>query len=137
MQYRASSPVACRDWARRERIEERARVAHVKDVDAAVAAHIATGEWPEPPTPRTAITSWSRKSRASMVRRLNELDYTALYASGRLPTMVTLTYPSDWLTVVPTGSMLKRDAPTRPGNPASARPPAACTTAVPAPASDP
>lgn len=100
--------VACRDWARRERTVERARAAHVKDVDAAVAAHIATGEWPEPPTPRTAITSWSRKSRANMVRRLCELDYTPLYASGRLPAMVTLTYPGDWLTVVPTGQVLKR-----------------------------
>ena len=100
--------VACHDWARRERTEERARAAHVKDVDAAVAAHIATGEWPDPPTPRTAITSWSRKSRANMVRRLCELDYTPLYASGRLPAMVTLTYPGDWLTVVPTGADLKR-----------------------------
>jgi hypothetical protein len=58
--------VACRDWARRERTEERARAAHVKDIDAAVAVHIATGEWPERPTPRTAITSWSRKSRVSL-----------------------------------------------------------------------
>ena len=83
--------VACRDWARRERTEERARSARVKDVDAAVAAFVATGEWPEPRPPRTAITSWSRKSRANMVRRLCELDYTPLYASGRLPAMVTLT----------------------------------------------
>ena len=43
-----------------------------------------------------------------MVRRLCELDYTPLYASGRLPAMVTLTYPGDWLTVVPTGQVLKR-----------------------------
>jgi hypothetical protein len=84
--------VACRDWAKRERTEERALSARVKDVDASVAAFVATGEWPEPPTPRTAITSWSRKSRANMVRRLCELDYTPLYASGRLPAMVTLTY---------------------------------------------
>ncbi|MFC5064939.1 rolling circle replication-associated protein [Actinomycetospora atypica] len=100
--------VACRDWARRERTEERARAAHVKDIDAAVAAHIATGEWPEPAAPRTAITSWSRKSRANIVRRLCELDYIPLYASGRLPAMVTLTYPGDWLTVVPMGAGLKR-----------------------------
>jgi hypothetical protein len=43
-----------------------------------------------------------------MVKRLCELDYTPLYASGRLPAMVTLTYPGDWLTVVPTGQVLKR-----------------------------
>ena len=42
--------VACRDWAKRERTEERARSARVKDVDASVAAFVATGEWPEPPT---------------------------------------------------------------------------------------
>lgn len=42
------------------------------------------------------------------MRRLCELDYTPLYASGRLPAMVTLTYPGDWLTVVPTGQVLKR-----------------------------
>ncbi|GAA4820404.1 hypothetical protein GCM10023201_02280 [Actinomycetospora corticicola] len=100
--------VACRDWSRRERTEERARSARVKDVDAAVAAFVATGEWPERPTPRTAITSWSRKSRANMVRRLCELDYTPLYEGGRLPAMVTLTYPGDWLTSVPTGAVLKR-----------------------------
>ncbi|MCD2191463.1 rolling circle replication-associated protein [Actinomycetospora soli] len=100
--------VACRDWSKRERTEERARSARVKDVDAAVAAFVATGEWPEPPTPRTAITSWSRKSRANMVRRLCELDYTPLYEGGRLPAMVTLTYPGDWLSVVPTGAELKR-----------------------------
>lgn len=100
--------VACRDWARAERTEERARSARVKDVDAAVAAFVATGEWPEPPTPRSSITSWSRKSRANMVKRFCELGYTPLYASGRLPAVVTLTYPGDWQTVVPTGGELKR-----------------------------
>ena len=43
-----------------------------------------------------------------MTRRLCELDYTPLYRDGRLPAMVTLTYPGDWLTVVPTGQVLKR-----------------------------
>ncbi|WP_018332426.1 rolling circle replication-associated protein [Actinomycetospora chiangmaiensis] len=100
--------VACRDWARRERTEERARSARVKDVDALVAAFVATGEWPAPPPPRSAITSWSRKSRANMTKRLCELDYTPLYASGRLPAMVTLTYPGDWVTVAPNGADLKR-----------------------------
>ena len=46
--------VACRDWAKRERTEERARSARVKDVDASVAAFVATGEWPDPAPPRSA-----------------------------------------------------------------------------------
>ncbi|GAA4940103.1 hypothetical protein EV188_106233 [Actinomycetospora succinea] len=100
--------VACHDWSKRERTAERQRQAHAKDVDQAVAQHIATGEWPAPPTPRQPITGWSRKSRNGMVRRLCELDYTPLFAAGRLPAMVTLTYPGDWLTVVPTGDVLKR-----------------------------
>ncbi|NIB31079.1 hypothetical protein HBB16_04100 [Pseudonocardia sp. MCCB 268] len=35
-----------------------------------------------------------------------ELDYTPLYAGGQLPAM-SLTYPGDWETVVPTGPVLK------------------------------
>ena len=62
--------VACHDWARRERTGERAHDAHLKDVDQDVAAHIATGEWPEKPPPRSSITAWSRKSRARTTRRL-------------------------------------------------------------------
>ena len=100
--------VACHDWSRRERTGERAHDAHVKDVDQDVAAHIATGEWPEKPPPRSSITAWSRKSRNRMTRRLCELDYTPLYRDGRLPAMVTLTYPGEWLAVVPTGQVLKR-----------------------------
>ena len=98
--------VATRDWARAERTAERQTEARRKDVDLAVAHHLATGEWSDPP-PRAPITGWSRKSRARMVRRLCELDYTPLYAAGRLPAMVTLTYPGDWETVVPTGPVLK------------------------------
>lgn len=100
--------VACHDWSRRERTAEKQRAAHTKDVDAAVAAFVETGEWPERPPPRTSITSWSRKSRANMVRRLCELDYTPLLGQGRLPAMVTLTYPGDWLTVAPDGQAVKR-----------------------------
>ena len=98
--------VATRDWARVERTAERQTEARRKDMDLAVAHHLATGEWSDPP-PRAPITGWSRKSRARMVRRLCELDYTPLCAAGRLPAMVTLTYPGDWETVVPTGPVLK------------------------------
>lgn len=59
-----------------------------------------TGEWIRPPRSRV-ITSWSRRSRARMTRRLAELDYSDLFSAGRAPVMLTLTYPGDWLTVAP------------------------------------
>lgn len=52
------------------------------------------------PAAGRVITSWSRKSRSNMVRRLVSLDYGPMVQSGDLA-MVTLTYPGDWLTVAP------------------------------------
>ena len=54
------------------------------------------------------ITEWSRKSRAAMCRTFAELDYTPMVESGRVPAMVTLTYPGDWETVAPDGASVKR-----------------------------
>ena len=54
------------------------------------------------------ITAWSRKSRSSMCRTFAELDYTPLVDSGRVPAMVTLTYPGDWEVVAPDGASVKR-----------------------------
>ncbi|BBB40168.1 hypothetical protein MASB_07340 [Mycobacteroides abscessus subsp. bolletii BD] len=54
------------------------------------------------------ITNWSRKSRSAMCRTFAELDYTPLVESGRIPAMVTLTYPGDWETVAPDGASVKR-----------------------------
>jgi hypothetical protein len=54
------------------------------------------------------ITEWSRKSRSAMCRTFAELDYTPLVESGRVPAMVTLTYPGDWEIVTPDGSSVKR-----------------------------
>ncbi|SHU30355.1 Uncharacterised protein [Mycobacteroides abscessus subsp. bolletii] len=55
-----------------------------------------------------AITAWSRKSRSAMCRTFAELDYTPLVQSGRIPAMVTFTYPGDWETVAPDGASVKR-----------------------------
>lgn len=55
-----------------------------------------------------AITEWSRKSRSSMCRTFAELDYSPLVESGRVPAMVTLTYPGDWEVVAPDGASVKR-----------------------------
>lgn len=54
------------------------------------------------------ITEWSRKSRSSMCRTFAELDYSPLVDSGRVPAMVTLTYPGDWEIVAPSGASVKR-----------------------------
>lgn len=58
--------------------------------------------------PARSITEWSRKSRAAMCRTFAELDYTPLVESGRVPAMVTLTYPGDWEVVAPDGASVKR-----------------------------
>ncbi|MBE5429214.1 hypothetical protein E3G47_000780 [Mycobacteroides abscessus] len=55
-----------------------------------------------------SITEWSRKSRSAMCRAFAQLDYTPIIASGRVPAMVTLTYPGEWLTVAPSGRSVKR-----------------------------
>lgn len=54
------------------------------------------------------ITEWSRKSRSAMCRTFAELDYGPLVESGRVPAMVTLTYPGDWEVVAPDGASVKR-----------------------------
>ena len=61
-----------------------------------------------PDPPGRAITEWSRKSRAAMCRTFAELDYTPLLECGRIPAMVTLTYPGDWEAVAPDGASVKR-----------------------------
>ncbi|CRG62289.1 Uncharacterised protein [Mycobacteroides abscessus] len=58
--------------------------------------------------PGRSITEWSRKSRAAMCRTFAELDYRPLVESGRVPAMVTLTYPGDWEPVAPDGASVKR-----------------------------
>jgi len=91
------------------------------------------GDMPEPLPTRGTITAWTRRSRARLVERLSDLDYTRLYGRfhvcddcreeydehldhgpacrsvrrsmedrrGRLPTVLMLTRPGDWLTVAP------------------------------------
>jgi hypothetical protein len=43
-----------------------------------------------------------------MVQRLGELDYTEFVGGSRVPAMVTLTYPGDWLAVAPSAKVAKR-----------------------------
>lgn len=91
---------------RAERASERAVKRHRLDVAAEV-DRIKDGRDTTDP-PGRAITGWSRKSRAAMCRTFAELDYTPLVESGRVPAMVTLTYPGDWECVAPDGASVKR-----------------------------
>ncbi len=60
-------------------------------------------------TKRKAITAWSSKSRANMIKRLFTLDYSPLFADeSRTPVMITLTYPGEWESVAPNGQIAKR-----------------------------
>lgn len=82
------------DWAAAETAGARADT-----LSAAIAAR--DSDWTAP----RVITSWSRKSRARMTRRLAELDYAPLFSGGLMPAMVTLTYPGDWLPVAPSAKV--------------------------------
>jgi hypothetical protein len=95
------------DLARRDRRYERALRSRQLDADVA-ATYLARGERPPEPIPCREITGWSRKSRANMVRALCELDYRPMLDNPtRLPAMITLTYPADWLAVAPNGAVVK------------------------------
>ena len=85
-----------------ERVINRHRLDVATEVDRIKAGH----DMPDPPG--RAITAWSRKSRAAMCRTFAELDYTPLVECGRVPAMVTMTYPGDWETVAPDGASVKR-----------------------------
>jgi hypothetical protein len=54
------------------------------------------------------VRSWTAKSRRQMTRSFAALDAAPMYESGRLPVMVTLTYPGDWLAVAPDGEAVQR-----------------------------
>lgn len=80
---------------------------HRVAVDAAATMLAANPDWQPKPAQSAKITAWSAKSRANMYRTLASLDYAPLYELGRVPAMVTLTYPADWQTVAPDGQTVK------------------------------
>ena len=91
---------------RAEKAAERAVDRHRLDVAAEVDRIKAGRDEAEPPG--RSITEWSRKSRSAMCRTFAELDYTPLVESGRVPPMITFTYPGDWEVVAPDGANVKR-----------------------------
>lgn len=100
--------VRSKDYARAERTHERQEKAARAMVDQLAHTLATTGAFPEQPNPTREIVGWSRKSRARMVERLCTLDYKPLFPQGRLPAMVTLTYPGAWEVVAPTGKEAKK-----------------------------
>lgn len=100
--------VRSRDYARMERAAERQVQAHRVTVDQLARHVVETGDMPADPKPTREIVGWSRKSRARMVERLCSLDYAPLFPAGRLPAMITLTYPGAWEVVAPNGKAVKK-----------------------------
>lgn len=91
----------------------RLNVAAEEDELRSITAEMDWTNGPMPRVPQTTldsreITNWSRKSRANMCRSLAEYDYTPIVGRGRIPAMVTLTYPGDWEAVAPRGRDVKR-----------------------------
>jgi hypothetical protein len=72
--------VRTRDYARAERTHERAVARHRKDVDVAANCN---GDVPDALPTRGTITAWTRRSRARLVERLSDHDYTKLYGRFR------------------------------------------------------
>lgn len=129
-----SFKIRTRNYARAERTHDRAVERHQKQIDVAATWD---GEIPDPLPTRGTISGWTRRSRARLIERLSDLDYTKLYGrfhictdcreefdgdldrcsrcrsdhfrvedrTSRLPAMLTLTYPGDWLTVAPSADV--------------------------------
>lgn len=58
---------------------------------------------------RGVVRGWSPRSRARMARTFAEVEWAPLFAvPNTRPGVVTLTYPGDWVSVVPTAEACKR-----------------------------
>lgn len=104
--------VSRRDPVRADRTYERELAAHLREVEHQALQLLAAGpvcasakcghlscDWiaGRQVGGPARIVSWSRKSRANMVKTLAMLDYAPLFSDPtQLPAMVTLTYPGDW-----------------------------------------
>jgi hypothetical protein len=94
------------DW--QTRVKDLVAAACLLDAQAVIA--VAQCKWDQIAPGRSGrrVTQWSRKSRTAMCRTFAELDYTPLVDDGRVPAMITLTYPGDWELVAPDGASVKR-----------------------------
>lgn len=53
-------------------------------------------------SPERVVSDWSARSRSRMMEMISSLDLSELASGARVPCMVTLTLPGDWLAVAPT-----------------------------------
>lgn len=92
------------DLAKKNRTENARIEAHLrKDGDSIIADLMAAKR----KSPRE-IKALSLKSRSRMALRLATIDYSPLFADGRIPAMLTTTMPHDWETVAPTPAAFKK-----------------------------
>jgi hypothetical protein len=87
-----------RDLAKAERTHNRLADHHPRVIDQEA---ITINDGVRVHRPRSRIYAWSARSRSRMVLRLAELDWSPIADTGRIPAMITLTYPGDWMAVVP------------------------------------
>jgi hypothetical protein len=74
-----------------------------------LASRIAAGEDDQDDESTTEqITGWSPRSRARMIRRLAEIDWSPMLGVDLLPAMVTFTYSGKWEVVAATGEAVKK-----------------------------
>jgi hypothetical protein len=89
------------------------RVRHARDVTVRFAGQFLAEnpDWRPKGLPARSVTEWSGKSRSNMVKTFACLDWAPiaeLEAVGRVPAMVTLTYPGAWEVVAPDGKTVKQ-----------------------------
>lgn len=93
-------------WRRRKLEHDRATFGPM--AFALTPAEIADLDAPKVVRPRGQIVAWSSRSRARLVKSIVSLDLAPLVSADRLPVMLTLTLPDNWLTVAPDGEAAAR-----------------------------
>jgi hypothetical protein len=93
------------------RAAELAHVGLVAKVNVAGQFLAENPDWRPKGLPARSVTEWSGKSRSNMVKTFACLDWSPmaeLEAVGRVPAMLTLTYPGAWEVVAPDGKTVKQ-----------------------------
>lgn len=90
----------------RERDERRRRAEH-ESAMLNMPMWAAPAPWRES-EPCRFVSAWSRKSRSALRRKIASLDLSRLVEGDRLPALLTLTLPGDWLAVAPDSATAAR-----------------------------
>lgn len=93
--------LSAKDLARAERAHNRAADFHAPGCHSVDAAAVRRR-----PARGRRITSWSRRSRARMVRKMVATDWRPMLRLG-VPVMVTVTYPGPWRLWAPTADVVR------------------------------